>query len=651
MPVPVSGLDWHVAIVDETGAAKGTVGNPIVTTVTGGGSATSATDEAAWTAGSSLFNPVGAVFNDSAAALSSGQQGTFRSTPNRAIHVNLRSQNATEILPVPAALADGTANPTLSQIQAFPSLWNGATWDRWPGTAAAGGKVQLVAPPSTANSSTTPLGGNGVFTGTSEDVSGYATVNINVLANQASAAGGLSVQFSSDGTNWDFVTTYTVAASTALSLSVSPQAKFFRLVYTNGAAAQATFRLQTVFHQAQAAGLGVVPLLAGVTPSGNAAGMLAAGSIVYDATADSLAIQRTLHSFGDGIQGGTTVGVGPFLWNGTTWDRARIANTGAGTTGTGLLGAGVLGFDGTNYQRLSTDTSGRQRILAVDGASALIFGTAAALADAEANPTLGAIQNMPSLWNGTTWDRWRSVTSSSGTTGTGVPGVGNMLWDLVGTTNFVKQAGDGSGRAIVVGAGAAGAAITGNPNLIAGTDGTNAVIPRVDSNAMRVSPGTAQTGLDSNTNNVFQFYQSNGATGQAAVNQYLFNGLTWDRQRNNIDVTLLASAARTTTQGPTQLITYNAGVIIFVLDMTTVGTGSVTLTINEVDPASGKSILLLSGAAVVTNTTNVYIIDPVLTAAANSIAKNRVTRTLSWTVTANNANSATYSLGAMVLLP
>lgn len=35
--------------------------------------------------------------------------------------------------PAAAALADGTSNPTLSQVQAFPSAWNGVTWDRFTG--------------------------------------------------------------------------------------------------------------------------------------------------------------------------------------------------------------------------------------------------------------------------------------------------------------------------------------------------------------------------------------------------------------------------------------------------------------------------------------------------------------------------------------
>jgi hypothetical protein len=67
-----------------------------VNVVGGGGGGVSAVDESAWTAGTSVLTPDGGVFNDSAAALTSGQQGTGRQTPNRARHVNLRNQAGTE---------------------------------------------------------------------------------------------------------------------------------------------------------------------------------------------------------------------------------------------------------------------------------------------------------------------------------------------------------------------------------------------------------------------------------------------------------------------------------------------------------------------------------------------------------------------------
>lgn len=44
------------------------------------------------------------------------------------------------------------------------------------------------------------------------------------------------------------------------------------------------------------------------------------------------------------------------------WERNRTANAANATTGTGLPGIGALGFDGTNYQRISTDTGGQVKL-------------------------------------------------------------------------------------------------------------------------------------------------------------------------------------------------------------------------------------------------------------------------------------------------
>jgi len=112
------------------------------------------------------------------------------------------------------------------------------------------------------------------------------------------------------------------------------------------------------------------------------------------------------------------------------------------------------------------------------------------------------------------------------------------------------------------------------------------------------------------------------------------------------DVTLLASGARTTTQTSADLLNVGGcSALNVVLDMTTVGTGSVTITINGKDVASGKYYLILAGAAVTTNSTNRYRVGPTITAAANSIAQDYLPRTFQIVVTANNANSATYSVG------
>lgn len=79
--------------------------------------------------------------------------------------------------------------------------------------------------------------------------------------------------------------------------------------------------------------------------------------------------------------------------------------------------------------------------------------------------------------------------------------------------------------------------------------------------------------------------------------------------------------------------------------MTVVGTGSVTLTIQGKDPATGNYYTLLVGAAVTTNVANKYTVFPGATAAANATANDILPPIIRFVVTANNANSATYSLG------
>ncbi|MEK0326888.1 MAG: hypothetical protein QQN63_14420, partial [Nitrosopumilus sp.] len=103
---------------------------------------------------------------------------------------------------------------------------------------------------SSGNSSTATLSGGAVFTGTGEDVSNYASVSILYKSDVAAAASGLSIQFSQDNTNWDVQLVGDLGAKTFQVHSLKPAAKFFRVVYTNGSAAQSLFRLQCIFHTA-----------------------------------------------------------------------------------------------------------------------------------------------------------------------------------------------------------------------------------------------------------------------------------------------------------------------------------------------------------------------------------------------------------------
>lgn len=112
----------------------------------------------------------------------------------------------------------------------------------------AGSPVSYSTLISTVNSSVTPLGISGVFTGTSEEVVNFAEVRVSIWASHASATDGLQMQQSNDGTNWDNVDTYSVPATTGKAFGSGIGARYFRVIYTNGATAQTGFRMQTTYH-------------------------------------------------------------------------------------------------------------------------------------------------------------------------------------------------------------------------------------------------------------------------------------------------------------------------------------------------------------------------------------------------------------------
>lgn len=432
--------------------------------VTGSLSVGGTTDAAAWTAGSSTFNPGGGVFNDSAAALTAGQQGTQRLTANRGVHVNIRNVSGTELAtasnpirtdptgsttqPVSGtvtvnagtnlntsalALESGgnlasiktdvdnlnlsqgsttsgqkgnltlgattTAAPTYTTAQSNPlslttagalrtdssattqpvsgtvtanagtnlntsllalesggnlasiktdvdnlNLAQGSTTSGQKGNLVLGavttsaptyttaqsspisldttGALRTTGPQSTVstnNSTTSALLAAAVFTGTGEDVSSYSEMRVTVFADQASAADGLSLQQSTDNSNWDVRDTYTMptmSAGQGKTFVVPRQAKFFRVVYTNGGTNQGAFRLQTILNRT------------GTAPSSNRAG---------DAYTNETDLVQN-QTFG-------------MAYNGTTWDRMRtapgvtgsLAVAGSTASGSSLAAAPITG--------------------------------------------------------------------------------------------------------------------------------------------------------------------------------------------------------------------------------------------------------------------------------------------------------------------
>lgn len=118
---------------------------------------------------------------------------------------------------------------------------------------------------------------------------------------------------------------------------------------------------------------------------------------------------------------------------------------------------------------------------------------------------------------------------------------------------------------------------------------------------------------------------------------------------SNTEGVILASGARTTTQTSADLYNADARGVTVWLDVTAGSTLLLTLTIEGKDPASGKYVVLLSGASVTGVSTNMYTVHPAITETANIDAAVCVPFTWRVKVTHNNANSATYSVGYSLL--
>ncbi len=139
-----------------------------------------------------------------------------------------------------------------------------------------------------------------------------------------------------------------------------------------------------------------------------------------------------------------------------------------------------------------------------------------------------------------------------------------------------------------------------------------------------------------------------------AAMSYLFNGMLWDRARNNHILTLLPSAVRAVTTASANQVNYNGrGVLIF-FDITVVpGATTVTLTIDTYDSIGGTWKLLLTGAAEVGVVDRCYLLYPGAGVAANGIdVVNAFPLPRTWriNVTHSGAGNFTYSVFGTVVL-
>lgn len=255
-----------------------------------------------------------------------------------------------------------------------------------------------------------------------------------------------------------------------------------------------------------------------------------------------------------------------------------------------------------------------------------IFGTVAVLADAMANPTIGKIQSFLSLWNGATWDRWPGNTSGGFVQGNVANGVAN------------------AGNPILTG----GRVVSANPSTL--TVGQRAdSLSNLRGFPMVAASGITTGGTDGTTGTSLQAIDGTSNTPLLAAT-YLSNNSTFDRQRNNHEVTVLASASRAVDTNSADQINYNARGIIVDFDMTVKGSTSVTVTIKAKDSLSGVYTTLLASAAIVATGHTQMIVYPGITVAANLDASAPVPRIWRVEITRAGGASDTYSVSNQFIL-
>ncbi len=134
----------------------------------------------------------------------------------------------------------------------------------------------------------------------------------------------------------------------------------------------------------------------------------------------------------------------------------------------------------------------------------------------------------------------------------------------------------------------------------------------------------------------------------------LFNGATWDRQRNNqSNISLAALLAAAAGANGADQVNYNARGIKLVIDITALaGTGpTLTVTLQGKDPVSGKYYTILASAALAAVATTVLTVYPGLVAAANLSANDVLPR--DWrivTAIAGTTPAVTATIGASWLI-
>lgn len=358
--------------------------------------------------------------------------------------------------------------------------------------------------------------------------------------------------------------------------------------------------------------------------------------------------------------------------NGYTYNQARDATTSDGSTGQGFAAGATFLYNATLNAGNGGWEGERSAAGELDGANGA--GTAVA---AEYEMNSGGPVGTSGKASGLTYDRGRNVQGKG-----------------LGTATISSGATNGSTNITVTSAAAVNLLQPGSPLYLL----TGSALTEVVYVSLTYVPGTASINLQnavvtgSETTVAFdtyapagpgltgflptgieiaeealwdpitnRFYLERAATGDGVSpnnvvleSPGLFNGATIDREYNNVIGTLIASGPFTTTQtGSPTVPNLNFRGVTVTVNVTSAGTGSITPQIQAQDPVSSTWYNLLGTVTAVTaNGLYTYQLYPGI-ASGVGVTGSGVTQSVNYAlpriwrvnVTANNANSMTYSVG------
>lgn len=506
------------------------------------GSGVSATDAATFTATTSLFAPGGGFFQTTATSnpLTTGQQGTFQVTANRALFTNLRNAAGTEVgtstTPLQVTLANTGSNATAvkvdgsavtqpisaaalplpsgastSALQTTGNTSLGSIDTKTPalGQALAAASVPVILPSATITTLTPPAAITGFATSTKQSDGTAKTQIVDGSGNViASTSNNLNVQCANcSGSGASAVDNATVTESTSVFAPIGAEFQTTPGTVTTGHQAMLAMTAKRALQVSlfDTSGTAVTPSIDATTntttqttgpqlfANGSTATPTAAG-----ADGRSIALWSTLsgslHTTCDsGCSGGTTDA-----------DDGTIA--GGQTTGLNLGLTQV--YDGSNWKRLTIGTAGTAsaQVVTVQGVASMtpLLVTPAANSAVNVAQINGVTTTMGNGASGTGVQRVTIASDSTGTIVATSATAANLLTrtDTSGATGAAPPA-----RADYIGglgAGATGGFVAGIPvadgfqTVSITTATTTLLITGVSGRHVRISAIHLLTGIANN---------------------------------------------------------------------------------------------------------------------------------------------------------